>query len=115
MHVNLRMLNVSCKASLAAGLGLCSVLKWVMACLCDCVLEQAVLLAGWSQGTLCVLGGNLGSSPSNRITKYPESALGRRDLDFKLLLALSSSVIWGKLLSFSKPQFLHLLDKQSTF
>lgn len=65
MHVNFRMFNVSCKASLAGALGLCSVLKWVMACVCNCVLEQAVLLAGWSQGPVCVVGGSLGSSPSN--------------------------------------------------
>lgn len=79
------MLNVSCKASLAGALRSCAfaVLKWVMACVCNCVLEQAVVLAGWLQGpVLCGWGqpGLLSLQLNNKISRV---GFGKEGLRFQ--------------------------------
>ena len=50
VHIILEDVECQLQSIVPSAPGLCSVLTWVTACMCDCVLEQALLLAGCSQG-----------------------------------------------------------------
>ena len=57
MHIILEDVKCQLQSIVPSAPGLRSVLTWVTACMCDYVLEQALLLAGCSQGPpLCAWG-----------------------------------------------------------